>query len=632
MRRPACLLAALIFTQCALRSQTPPQFTATDLGVLPGFAISQATGLASNGAVVGYSSTGNFSFEGTYAGPTGKAQGWIYANGKLTPLPGSAITIPFGINAAGEVVGITTNPAWPTDVSVIVNFDPFLYINGQYNTPPALLSITQPCGSCQQVAAEPVGIADTGLVALQVAPEINSNLYGSAWPYQLAGVWNGSQVTQFLVPGPCEPIIGTTTIIVGNNPDFCVSNANGISRNGQYVAGSTWFRNAGYFEPTVWTNGQPRTYGQGGTAVGVNNLGIAVGVHGGSATEFNPDGTTTSLGSGWSPTGINSTGWVVGYTANYLGPANLNILPVEFTIQPSVSSSVLWIAGKQYNLASLVTNAAGWTFDLAYAINDSNQIIGTGFHNGVQTAFLLSPGAAGPPAPAITHVVNAEGGASTIAANTWVEIDGTNLSTTTRTWQDSDFLNGIMPTALSGVSVTMNGEKVFVYYVSATQINVLTPPDLAAGTVQVVVTANAIASAPAAAQAQAQSPSFFIFNGGHDVVAVHADGSLIGPPTLFPGQSTPAKAGETILIFANGFGAIAPPVTSGSEHQSGSLPALPQVTIGGVAAQVTFAGLISPGLYQFNVVVPSSAAAGDNSISATYNGVATQGGTVLSIQ
>jgi len=107
---------------------------------------------------------------------------------------------------------------------------------------------------------------------------------------------------------------------------------------------------------------------------------------------------------------------------------------------------------------------------------------------------------------------------------------------------------------------------------------------------------------------------------------------LIGPATLFPGQSTPAKAGETILIFANGFGAIQPPVTSGSEHQSGSLPALPQVTIGGVAAQVTFAGLISPGLYQFNVVVPSSAAAGDNSISATYNGAATQGGTVLSIQ
>ena len=34
-----------------------------------------------------------------------------------------------------------------------------------------------------------------------------------------------------------------------------------------------------------------------------------------------------------------------------------------------------------------------------------------------------------------------------------------------------------------------------------------------------------------------------------------------------------------------------------------------------------FAGLVSPGLFQFNVVVPDPLAAGDQTIRATYGGV-----------
>jgi uncharacterized protein (TIGR03437 family) len=47
---------------------------------------------------------------------------------------------------------------------------------------------------------------------------------------------------------------------------------------------------------------------------------------------------------------------------------------------------------------------------------------------------------------------------------------------------------------------------------------------------------------------------------------------------------------------------------------------------------VTFAGLISPGLYQFNVIVPATVSSGDNSITATYNGQKTQSGTLITIQ
>jgi uncharacterized protein (TIGR03437 family) len=239
-----------------------------------------------------------------------------------------------------------------------------------------------------------------------------------------------------------------------------------------------------------------------------------------------------------------------------------------------------------------------------------------------------------PPSPAVISVANAEGGSTTIAPNTWTEIKGTNLSSTTRIWQGSDFAanNGQMPTALDGISVTMGGKKAFVYYISPTQINVLTPPDLATGAVPVVVQNGTLTGAAFSAQALALSPSFFVINGGPYVVATHANTTLIGPTSLFPGSSTPAAPGETIVLYANGFGPTAAPIVSGSAAQSGSLANFPVVTIGGAGASVSFAGLISPGLFQFNVTVPASASNGDNTIAATYSGQATQTGSLLTIQ
>lgn len=233
--------------------------------------------------------------------------------------------------------------------------------------------------------------------------------------------------------------------------------------------------------------------------------------------------------------------------------------------------------------------------------------------------------------PSISQVSNAEGGAATLAPNIWVSIFGSGLAPDSRIWQGPDFVNNQLPTALDGASVTMNGTPAYVYYISPTQINVLTPPNLAAGPVQVVVTNGGNASAAFTATAKAVSPSFFVFGAGPYVAAVHGNGSYIGPATLYPGASSPATLGETILLFANGFGPTNAAVTAGSESQGGSLPTLPVVTIGGVQATVTFAGLISPGLYQFNVVIPNSLPGGDVSISASYNGATTQTGTLITI-
>jgi len=246
----------------------------------------------------------------------------------------------------------------------------------------------------------------------------------------------------------------------------------------------------------------------------------------------------------------------------------------------------------------------------------------------------LAPDPLTTPTPTVTLVANAEGGVATIAPNLWVEINGSNLAPAgdTRIWQISDFVNSQLPTSLDGVGVTVNGVPAYVYYISPTQVNILTPPNAISGSVPVQVSDNGVISASFMVQAQAESPSFFVFGGGPYIAATHVNGSYLGPTSLYPGLTTPAQPGETIVMYANGFGPTSTPVVSGSETQSGTLSPMPVITIGGVVATVTFAGLVVPGEFQFNVVVPPSLANGDQPTMAMYNGFTTQAGTLITVQ
>ena len=123
-----------------------------------------------------------------------------------------------------------------------------------------------------------------------------------------------------------------------------------------------------------------------------------------------------------------------------------------------------------------------------------------------------------------------------------------------------------------------------------------------------------------------------MFNGGPYAAATHANGTLLGPASLYPGSTKPAKPGEVILLYGNGFGPTSTPVASGSSVQSGTLSPLPVVMVGGAAATVQFAGLAAPGEFQFNVAVPPGTPDGDQPITATYGGLTTQAGTAITIQ
>ena len=255
----------------------------------------------------------------------------------------------------------------------------------------------------------------------------------------------------------------------------------------------------------------------------------------------------------------------------------------------------------------------------------------------VAQAFSAIAAGGSNPAPVITLVANAFGDTPLIAPNTWVEIKGTNLAPAgdSRIWQGADFFGGQMPVQLDGVSQTVNGKSAYVYYVSPTQVNILTPPDAIQGPVQVNLTNAGVVSNSMGVPSQPLSLSFFVFvssSGAQYVYGRRLSGGLIGPTSLFPSLTTPVKPGETIVLAGNGFGATSSPVISGSVSQSGTLATLPTITIGDAQAVVQYAGLVSPGNYQFNVVVPTSITDGDKPITASYNGVTTQPGALITIQ
>jgi uncharacterized protein (TIGR03437 family) len=204
-------------------------------------------------------------------------------------------------------------------------------------------------------------------------------------------------------------------------------------------------------------------------------------------------------------------------------------------------------------------------------------------------------------------VVNGASFLPGIAPGAWVSITGANLSTTTRSWAFSDFAGNNLPTKVDGVSVTIGGIPAYIAYVSPTQLNVLAPEGSAEASIGVQAVVNQQASNVVNTTKASFSPALFSFgqSGGHYVAAVAPDGNYVGPPNLIPGVVTsPVKAGSTVLLFGTGFGPTLTPTQIGQLPNVTALANPVTVRIGGFPALTQFAGIIGPGLYQFNVIVP----------------------------
>jgi uncharacterized protein (TIGR03437 family) len=233
----------------------------------------------------------------------------------------------------------------------------------------------------------------------------------------------------------------------------------------------------------------------------------------------------------------------------------------------------------------------------------------------------------------INDVVNGASFLPGLTSGAWATIRGQNLSSTTRSWQASDFNGTALPTSLDGVSVMVNGLAAYVSFISPTQINFLAPDDSTTGSVNVQVSNPFGDSNVAAVSETAVSPALFQFSPKYPA-AVHANGSYVGAPGLLSGSAfAPAVPGETIMLFGTGFGP-ANPALPAAQLVALATPLASSVTvsIGGKPATVVYAGLSGSGLNQLNVVVPPDVPAGDQAIIATVNGSQSQPGMFLTVQ
>jgi uncharacterized protein (TIGR03437 family) len=236
-------------------------------------------------------------------------------------------------------------------------------------------------------------------------------------------------------------------------------------------------------------------------------------------------------------------------------------------------------------------------------------------------------------AQTITSVVNGASFASGVAPTSWITILGTNLASSTATATSANLVNGYLPTTLAGVSVTIDGNPAFMYYVSPSQINVESPADSTTGTVTVAVT-NSSGSASASVTLSSVLPGLFTLGSYAAAVRVSDSAIINGTGASASGYTTSAyaKPGDVLELYATGMGATATSIAPGLVF-SGSYvtTATPTVTIGGATATVLYCGMVEEGLYQMNVVVPATLASGTYPVVVTQNTVSSTAPVFLSV-
>lgn len=232
--------------------------------------------------------------------------------------------------------------------------------------------------------------------------------------------------------------------------------------------------------------------------------------------------------------------------------------------------------------------------------------LGTAFFFGGQTdkytndLLLLSTAVAAAPqieSGGIKDVFSGAGGP--FAAGEIVSIYGLSLGPATGLSSSFDAATSRLPTTLGGVSATVNGVLAPLYYVSAGQLNVQIPYEVAGQQqASISVSYNGSASLAQYIQIAASVPSLY-------AGVLNSNGSVNS-------ADNPASRGDIVTMFATGHGITSPPSLTGkaaAEPYPQPLGRV-QVFIGAQDAQVLFAGSApgTVGILQVNVRLPAASA------------------------
>ena len=318
----------------------------------------------------------------------------------------------------------------------------------------------------------------------------------------------------------------------------------------------------------------------------------------------------------------------------------------------STASVVQFITHTSTGTRNGTTGGVSFAFDWTPPATDvgavtlyaaGNAANGNGANSGdhiYTTSIQLTP-ATMTPKPTITSTNGVVSAATTSVPGTapasWITINGTSLSNTTRIWTVAEASAGL-PVTLDGVSVQVNGKPAFIQSISPAALVVLTPSDSSTGPVNVQVTNNGVAGDSVSVTMAALAPALLTADGKY-LVTSHGDNPLSGRVDNFPGTAFPAPtvatAGEVISFYGTGFGAVNPALVDGVlQSAPAALTGAYSVSVGGETAQVSYAGL-APGfaaVYQFKTTIPADLATGDQPVVIQIGGLSTQKSVFVQVQ
>jgi uncharacterized protein (TIGR03437 family) len=247
------------------------------------------------------------------------------------------------------------------------------------------------------------------------------------------------------------------------------------------------------------------------------------------------------------------------------------------------------------------------------------------------------------PTPVVQAVVNAASyGAGPVSPGEFVTLFGTGIGPTAPAGMQ--VFGGYASTTLGGVSVTIDGQAAALLYVSANQLTVQVPYNVTIGSAKVVtVTNNGVPeSYLPGVNTALNAPGLFLDSGVSGQCAAGKVSATTGAYSVNSSTNS-ALVGDTIVLYLTGEGIydLDPAATSGYVVPTNLSPLpqmtpLPAVMIGGVAATVSYAGVVPGGLlglFQINVIVPSGSTTGNSvPVVVTIGGVSTQIGATIAVK
>ena len=218
------------------------------------------------------------------------------------------------------------------------------------------------------------------------------------------------------------------------------------------------------------------------------------------------------------------------------------------------------------------------------------------------------------PAPAVSAVVN---GASFVGGGVVPGAIATAFGTNLTSGPGINLTSSLpLPTMFLNDAVIINNQPVALFAVDNVsgqqQINFQVPWEAASGpNATVAVENNGTTGASISVPVLAAQPGIFNYSAGGNTF-----GAILHANFQLADTGHPARAGETVLIYCTGLGAVSSPPEDGAPGNGQPTKTTPTVTIGAASAMVSFSGLAPGfvGLYQINAEVPAGLTAGNQPV------------------